>query len=112
MNRTSAEATKMLITLERNLTVGLHPMVSTGAPTTGSPGTKQFVNKCCIFSVVHSPGATGLGGFITGTELIRNGFSEWTERVTPSRRSELAGGFRIGGEVLTNCACKNRIPHS
>jgi hypothetical protein len=40
MNRTSAEATKMVINLERNLTIGLPPMVSTTALSNGSLAAK------------------------------------------------------------------------
>jgi hypothetical protein len=76
MNRTSAEATKMLITLERNLTIGLPPMVSNYCNLLQAVLLpKQIGNKCCIFSAIHSLAANVSGGLHHSTELIGNVFA-------------------------------------
>src|SRR5712664_1324778 len=76
MNRTSAEATKMLITLERNLTIGLPPMVSNYCNLLQAVLLpKQIENKCCIFSAIHSLAANESGGLHHSTELIGNVFA-------------------------------------
>jgi hypothetical protein len=80
MNRTSAEAAKMLITLERNLTIGYLLWFQLRQPVKAGLLPKESFNKCRVFSAIPLLHATSLGRFATGLASIKDkterGFTE------------------------------------